>query len=606
MSNADKLRKHKDEAARQLAKGRVKEALEELLNVQKLDPGDLATRQRIGDLWAKVGNKEKAIEAYQGVAGAFAADGLLLKAIAVSKLILQLDPNHTETQRTLAELYGKKRGDFNTAELPAAMSTVIAQRPAPGQKLSASMIRGIPAQQLPLRQGTGAGAAPARMPTGTGAAPAAAPAPAPVAPPPPRPAPAPVAAKPDDGAIELDFQPPPARPAAAPAPARASGAAEIELDVEEVPVVAGALVGTPEPPPAVVGQPLAPPTGPASSWGAPVAEPEPVVVVPALGPPSLEEMEMPAIDANAAEIEVDATGGAETDFGELLVDETAAPAKVDLDKLPPIPLFSELSKNAFIDLMERMEIRTMMTGDVIIQEGARGDSFFIIASGSVKVEKVINGTPTQLATLSDGAFFGEMALLSEAPRAASVVASSDGELFEISRATLDAVIRDYPSVAQVMLRFYKQRLLSNLLNMSPIFAPFDKNQRKNLIEQFKSREVAPGEMILTEGQKGDGLYLVLSGRCSVKKNGGSGAIELAQLKEGDVFGEMSLLTRAPVSASIEAINKCIVLRLPRKQFNEIIMTHPQVLELVSELSAQRQKSNQRLVQTGSGAGGVLV
>ena len=112
--NLDKLRKHKDEAARQLAKGRVKEALDELLQVQKLDPHDLANRQKVGDLHRKLNNNADAIKAYQAVSGAYAADGLLLKAIAVCKIILQIDPNHTETQRALADLYGKKRGDSSS------------------------------------------------------------------------------------------------------------------------------------------------------------------------------------------------------------------------------------------------------------------------------------------------------------------------------------------------------------------------------------------------------------------------------------------------------------------------------------------------------------
>ena len=85
--------------------------------------------------------------------------------------------------------------------------------------------------------------------------------------------------------------------------------------------------------------------------------------------------------------------------------------------------------------------------------------------------------------------------------------------------------------------------------------------------------------------------MLLSGRAKVIKTLPGGPKELATLKEGDVFGEMSLLTRDPVSATIVAVGKAMVLRLPRKQFNEVIMTHPQVLEMVSEVSAQRQRNN---------------
>ncbi len=564
--NLDKLRKHKDEAQRQLAKGRTKEALDELLAVNKLDPHDLANRQKVGDLWRKLGNNAEAIKGYQAVAGAYAADGLLLKSIAVCKIILQIDPNHTETQRILADLYGKKRGDAVPVEMPQAMSVAVS-KPAPGQKMSASMIRGVPATSVQLRSEP-------RVPTGVPPPmPAAA-----IAPPPPMP----VAASSDEPSLEIEID--------------TSAEISAEIDVEEVmeveaaPPPARVITGIPLPP-VVQGYPVAPQVpGPAASWGA--AAQEPVPVVQAAGPGELEFMDMeggaPPPAAREAGSEV---SGAE-EFADFLADDGAAPAhRVDVDKLPPIPLFSELSKNAFIDLLERMDVRPMTEGDIIVTEGETGDSFFIIASGQVRIEKTVEGKVIQLAQLGDGTFFGEIALLSGAPRTASVVAATDGELLEISRATLDAVIADYPSVAQVLQRFYKQRLLSNLLNTSKIFKAFDKEQRKSLIEMFRSRELAAGENILTEGQKGDGLYVLLSGRAKVIKTLPGGPKELATLKEGDVFGEMSLLTRDPVSATIVAVGKAMVLRLPRKQFNEVIMTHPQVLEMVSEVSAQRQRNN---------------
>jgi CRP-like cAMP-binding protein len=590
--NQDKLRKHKDEAARQLAKGRLKEALDELLAVQKLEPGDLANRQKVGDIYSKLGNKPEAIKAYQAVAGAYAADGLLLKSIAVCKIILQLDANHSETQRTLADLYGKKRGDSPTnAELPAAMSAAISKPPVPGQKMSASMIRGAPAGSIALDNGRTPTALPipvARVAMTQVAAPR-----VPTGVPPPMP--------PQDSfeidlsqsdEMVLEVQPTPARPAA---PAvvvgqalPANGPPRVTphgWQDEDIPLVAG--TAAPGHPAAVVGTPLG--NAPAASWGAVPATPAPIdlgygsapraaAAAPA-GPAMLEDFEMPAPPPTSPDLMV-----GEEKFHDL--EESSA--NVDLTKLPPIPLFSDLSKNAFIELMERMDIRNMTTGDVIVREGEVGNSFFIIASGQVHVEKTVNGTAIHLATLNDGTFFGEIALLSDAPRTASVVADTDGELFEISRSVLDKVIAEYPSVHQVMMRFYKQRLLSNLLNTSPIFSRFDKTQRKALIEMFRSREVAPGEAVLTEGQKGDGLYVVLSGRCSVVKGGRP--IPGVQLKEGDVFGEMSLLTREPVSATIQANGRVIVLRLPRKQFNEVIMTHPQVLEMISEISAARQRA----------------
>ena len=119
-------------------------------------------------------------------------------------------------------------------------------------------------------------------------------------------------------------------------------------------------------------------------------------------------------------------------------------------------------------------------------------------------------------------------------------------LFEVSKDTLDEIISRYVSVKRVLLKFYKQRLLTNLLYTSPIFRPLTPEQRKDLIEKFKSREVPEQTTLLEQGGKGDGLYLLLSGQVRVTKD----SKLLAKLEEGDVFGEMSLLTNEPVSADV--------------------------------------------------------
>ena len=72
--------------------------------------------------------RERAIREYQHVAGRYAADGFLLKAMAICKVILNLDPQHTETQSTLAKLYATHRGESIETVLPASMSGALRTR----------------------------------------------------------------------------------------------------------------------------------------------------------------------------------------------------------------------------------------------------------------------------------------------------------------------------------------------------------------------------------------------------------------------------------------------------------------------------------------------
>ncbi|MEZ4271025.1 MAG: cyclic nucleotide-binding domain-containing protein [Myxococcota bacterium] len=406
---ASNLRKLKDEAAQLVQKNKLDKALKVYQQILELDPHDLTACLKCGDIYRKLDSPTEAIDCYTRVAEVYAADGLLLKAIAACKLIMEIDAEHTSTQTMLADLYAKKTG----------RAAAVAQAVAASQS-------------------------------------------------------------------------------------------------------------TPE-----------------------AAEPM------------------------------------EIDDDDIIIIEEDAPSQA----LPAIPLFSDLSKNAFIQLMEQMEMRTVLPGEAIIREGEVDDRMFMISGGKVKVTKTSDsGAEIVLAHLADGAFFGEMALLSEAPRSASVIAEEEALLFVVTREVLGQVVKNFPSVKHTLLRFYRQRLLSNLMATSPIFRPLDLNQRKSLIEKFKSREVPASEKILEEGQKGDGLYMLLSGKAEVSKKIDGKRQILAHLKEGDVFGEMSLLKNQPVGANVKTLRKSIVLKLPKRSFSEIVSTHPQLLAHISDVSSEREQT----------------
>src|SRR5260370_11495636 len=89
-------------------KGRFEKAALLYAEYCQKDRTNLQGRVRLGDAWEKSGNREKAIAAYQWAAESFAREGLLPRAIAASKLVLNLDPNHKEMQKLLTDLYARR------------------------------------------------------------------------------------------------------------------------------------------------------------------------------------------------------------------------------------------------------------------------------------------------------------------------------------------------------------------------------------------------------------------------------------------------------------------------------------------------------------------
>src|SRR5207237_2063494 len=111
----------------------------------------------------------------------------------------------------------------------------------------------------------------------------------------------------------------------------------------------------------------------------------------------------------AEEPEADGSGDdLEAAFGAIVPDARAAPRK-----LPSrVPLFDDLPRDAFVELVNRLSYRRFGAGEEILREGEPGRSFFVIVDGKVRFwKKMPDGAELELANLGEGAFFGEMALL---------------------------------------------------------------------------------------------------------------------------------------------------------------------------------------------------
>ncbi|MCK6552582.1 cyclic nucleotide-binding domain-containing protein, partial [Myxococcota bacterium] len=323
--------------------------------------------------------------------------------------------------------------------------------------------------------------------------------------------------------------------------------------------------------------------------------------------PSEPGSAQPAAAQAGGLVELQASSLVELDERDLAPDTTEAPvARVEAPPpsrarpsdelaglaLPQIPLFSELPKEAFISILVEMKMRELAPGAHVIRQGDRGDSFFVIATGRVRVErKNDDGSTTVLAYLTDGAFFGEMALLQDGARVASVIVEEESQIFEIDRSLLERISTEFPNVGRVVRNFYMQRLLSMTMATHALFRSFSLGDRRALMARFKSRAFKAGDVLVREGNRGEGLYLLLGGRLEVTKLKDGEPLAIAELTAGDMFGEMSLLANKPTIATITATTDCIVLRLSKRDFDEVIMTHPQVLELVAKVSEERQTEN---------------
>jgi CRP-like cAMP-binding protein len=258
----------------------------------------------------------------------------------------------------------------------------------------------------------------------------------------------------------------------------------------------------------------------------------------------------------------------------------------------PSPFFSELPGELFPAAVRMLRLLRGNDGDLVVRQGDPGSAFYFVASGEVRVFVTAPGSANAIerTRLLEGALFGEMALLTEQPRTASVQVVGQADLLELKRGAVAELIAAVPVLAERLDHFARERLLKNLLTTSPLFKPFDHQQQLDFIRRFEGLDVTPGTVIIRENDVGQGLFVILLGEVEVVRTndieGQEGA--LARLQAGDVFGEMSLLDDSPTSATVRAVTPTTLLFLGQDYFRRLVGALPALREYFEELSRSRR------------------
>ncbi len=253
------------------------------------------------------------------------------------------------------------------------------------------------------------------------------------------------------------------------------------------------------------------------------------------------------------------------------------------------PLFGELSSVALEKLVARMSVRMESAGATIINEGEQGGELYVVVEGVLNVTK--KGPPAvTVGELREGSFFGEIAIVTDLPRQASVVAKTPVKLLVISRELVVDLIQDHPEVVAVLVRFFRRRMVEIILKTSPLFAPLDNSLRRDLARRFKFLELDPNVRFIKQSRPIPGLFAIMCGSAEVNSVYNGRTNTLAQLGPGDVVGETSLLSGGKAAHSVISKTKCWMLFMPAKDLREAAVLIPEVVKYLRVLSMKRVRA----------------
>jgi len=205
----------------------------------------------------------------------------------------------------------------------------------------------------------------------------------------------------------------------------------------------------------------------------------------------------------------------------------------------------------------------------VISQGDQGDFFYVVEKGPFDIyvnpigalQPGPDGAGDKVATIEPGGSFGELALMYNAPRAATVVSAEAGStLWALDRITFRRILMDST--------FQRRRLYESFLEEVPILSTLTKYERSKIADALETQKYPAGTTIIKEGDAGEAFYLLESGEAEAYKEGVERPVKLYH--KGDYFGELALLNDAPRAASVISKTEVKVATLGKDGFQRLL------------------------------------
>jgi cAMP-dependent protein kinase regulator len=237
-------------------------------------------------------------------------------------------------------------------------------------------------------------------------------------------------------------------------------------------------------------------------------------------------------------------------------------------------MFGNLKDSDIAIVIDAMKVVTVKAGDMVIKEGDSGDELYLVGSGKYTCTKTFPGdsNPTHLRYYKPGEAFGELWLLYNCPRAASIQTLEEGTLYALDRATFNHIVKD---AACRRRERYEEFLIS-----IELFQGMERYERVSLADGVVEFNYKAGDYIIKQGDLGDRFYFIFEGEAVATKRleYGKAPIEVMQYFKGSYFGELSLINDAPRAANVIAKTDWNVLSIDIDTFKRVMGSADDLLQ----------------------------
>jgi len=248
-------------------------------------------------------------------------------------------------------------------------------------------------------------------------------------------------------------------------------------------------------------------------------------------------------------------------------------------------LFSGLEQKDVEIVIWAMEERVFTPGQDVIKQYDNGDCLYVVEQGELDVYKKYSKQDEEkkIFQYSAGGSFGELALLYNAPRAATVRARTKCICWELDRGTFNNIVKE---AAKKRREKYEAFLKS-----VEILSSIEGYELTQICDALKPCTYKEGDYVIREGEMGDIFYIIEEGEAiaTKTKEPGKPAETVETYKKGGFFGELSLIRGEPRAANIVAKTDLLLISLDRYSFKRLLGPLEEILKKKSDKYAKFTK-----------------
>ncbi|XP_052284503.1 cAMP-dependent protein kinase type II regulatory subunit-like isoform X2 [Dreissena polymorpha] len=232
------------------------------------------------------------------------------------------------------------------------------------------------------------------------------------------------------------------------------------------------------------------------------------------------------------------------------------------EAVKPIFLFRSLDPEQMSCILDAMFEQKVTVGQHVIDQGNDGDNFYVIDSGiyEIFVDNKLVGKYENRGS------FGELALMYNMPRAATIIATTEGTVWAMDRITFRRIV--------LKNAYEKRKVYEQLLEKVPMLKKLENYERMNIADALYSKTFEDGDVIIKQGDSADCMYFVEDGEVSTTvKNMNDPTSKETVVKKyinGDYFGELALVTHKPRAATCYAVGKTRLAVLDVQAFERLL------------------------------------